>query len=113
MQRTIEKLTRADLVIVVQNLCASMGPEGDIKLERAMAELEYQKERMRMLRAEEAAKRAAMARSRIVEILAPYDGMRFIDIPTEALTQAAEAEKEADAAEREWKKIMKENRRPA
>lgn len=113
MQRKIEQLTRADLVFVVRNLCAAMGPEGDIKLERAIAELDYQKEKMRLLQAEEAAKRAAVARGRIIEILAPYDGMKFIDIPTEALTQAAKAEEEANAAEEEWERIMKKSRHPA
>lgn len=109
----LNKLTKADLIWVIQRVCTAMGADGDIRLSRAIVELDYQREKERIEQAEEAAQRAATARKRIIEILGPYDGMRFMEIPTEALERAAEAEEEAAAADKEWEKIMREKRRPA
>lgn len=110
MQR-IERLNKADLLWVVRRMCADMGPEGDIKLQRAMSELDYRREQALIKKADDAARRANTARKRIIDILAPYDKMSFLDIPTEVLEQAAAAEQEATAADKEWEKLMGIGRR--
>ena len=107
----LNKLSKADLIWVVQRMITAMGADGEIRLSRAMLELDYQKEQDLVKRAEDAAGRAAMARKRIVEILTPYDVMPFIDIPIDALELAAAAKQEAADADKEWEKIMCVGRR--
>lgn len=103
--KRLEQMTRADLIWMIRYI-GQKSAEGDILIQRAMEELRFWQEQKRIDRAREAAERANAAHKRIIEILSPYDGMRLIDIPREAMLQAAEAEQEAAAADREWDRLM-------
>lgn len=103
--KRLDQMTRADLIWMIGYI-GQKSAEGDILIQRAMAELHFQQEQKRIDQARAAAERATAAHKRIIDILAPYDGIRLIDIPREAMLQAAAAEQEAAAADREWDRLM-------
>ena len=76
----------------------------------ALEDLRYAKELARLEQADAQLRKASDARLRYIEILKPYDGMRFIDIPMEVLEAADRAMNEAQAADRKWERLMQGGR---
>ena len=72
----------------------------------ALRELECKRERARLDKADELAKTAKKYADEYCAIMKPYDGRRFIDIPTDVLKKADAALKRSREANTQWAKLM-------
>ena len=78
----------------------------DLSLQRALNDLEWEKERDRLARADQALQASSAAYQRYIELMAPYDGMPLFDVPMDVLQQADAALAESRAANKQWAKLM-------
>lgn len=79
---------------------------GDFYIERAISELEYKKQIDRIHEAEKYSKTANEKRMAYCDLLAPYDGKPFQDIPLAVLSKAEKLMKEARVADKKYMKLM-------
>ena len=100
--------TKAELLWVIQR--AREHSLGSINgyIDHALSDLRFQRAEDRLKRAEELSKEADQARGKFVELMRPYDGKRYMDIPRNILEAAKAAIQRADKLDREYLKIMRE-----
>lgn len=101
---TLQQCTRADLLFVIDRMCRHSLNKWE--LEQALNDLAHEKEIARIEEAKKYAKLANDARKEYISTLAPYDGMKLLDIPMEVLKKADALQKQAAAADRKWAKLM-------
>ena len=101
---TLEQCSKADLIFIIKRMC--MCSLGKRDLDRALADLEYEKEKAKIDEADEYAKLADKKRKAYIDLLHPYDGKKWCDIPMPVLEKAAELQRQAEAADRKWAKLM-------
>lgn len=98
--------TKADLLWVIEQLCDRYLFDGEFYLERTLSALSFKKEQDRLDQARKYAETTDTARKRWVDLMAPYDGWRIIDIPIDVIQQADAAMQEAKAADNKWRQLM-------
>lgn len=103
---TLSDCTKTDLLWVINQLCSRCLFDGEYCLEQTLTDLFFKKEQDRLDRAREYAEIADTARKRWVELMAPYDGWRLLDIPVDVIRQADAAMQEAKDADNKWRQLM-------
>ena len=96
--------TKADLLWIIKAMCKY--DLSDPSLQRALNDLEWEKERDRLARADQALQTASAASQRYIELLKPYEGMPLLEVPMDVLQQADAALAESRAANKQWAKLM-------
>lgn len=96
--------TKADLFWIIKQICKD--ELSDHRLQWALNDLEWEKERDRLARADQALQASSAAFQRYVELLKPYEGMPLMDVPMDILQQADAAMAESRAANKQWAKLM-------
>ena len=96
--------TKADLLWIIKQICKD--ELSDHRLQWALNDLEWEKERERLDRADQLAKTARDASKRYIELIKPYEGMPLTDVPMDVLKQADAALAESRAANAKWAKLM-------
>ena len=96
--------TKADLLWIIKTMCKY--DLSDLSLQRALNDLEWEKEQDRLARADQALQTASAASQRYIELLKPYEGMPLMDVPMDILQQADAAMAESRAANKQWAKLM-------
>lgn len=103
----LQDCTKKELLFVIRTAKKYGLGSFDFAIDRALNDLEYQREKSRIKKAEELSKVAHDARMEYIEILSPYDGKRLIDIPEDVLVKADQARQKAQKADEQWMKLMK------
>ena len=80
----------------------------DYYIESALGNVEYERNKKKLNRAEELTRLSSEKRNAYIELLKPYEGMKYADIPFDVLNKASALIKEAEKADKEYDKIMKE-----
>lgn len=96
--------TKADLLWIIKTMCKY--DLSDLSLQRALNDLEWEKERDRLARADQALQASSVAYQRYIELMAPYEGTPLMDVPMDVLKQADAAMAESRAANKQWAKLM-------
>lgn len=96
--------TKADLLWIIKQICKD--ELSDHRLQWALTDLEYEKERERLDRADQALQASSAAYQSYIELMAPYDGASLTDVPMDVLKQADAALAESRAANKQWAKLM-------
>ena len=96
--------TKADLLWIIKAMCKYA--LSDLSLQRALNDLEWEKERDRLARADQALQTASAASQRYIEFLIPYEGMPLLEVSMDVLKQADAALAESRAANAQWAKLM-------
>lgn len=96
--------TKADLLWIIKQICKD--ELSDHRLQWALNDLEYEKERERLVRADQALQTASAASQRYIELLKPYEGMPLLEVPMDVLQQADAALAESHTANKQWAKLM-------
>lgn len=96
--------TKADLIWIIKTICKE--ELSDFRLQCALNDLEQEKERKRLDRADQALQASSAASQRYIELLKPYEGMPLLDVPMDVLKKADAAMAEYRAANRQWAKLM-------
>ena len=96
--------TKADLLWIIKTMCKY--DLSALSLQRALNDLEWEKERDRLARADQALQASSAAYQRYIELIKPYEGMPLTDVPMDVLKQADAAMAESRAANKQWAKLM-------
>ena len=96
--------TKADLLWIIKAMCKYDLSDRNLRL--ALNDLEYEKERKRFDRADQALQTASAASQRYIELLKPYEGMPLTEVPRDVWRQADAALAESRAANKQWAKLM-------
>lgn len=96
--------TKVDLLWIIKQICKD--ELSDHRLQWALNDLEYEKERERLDCAKQLLQVSSAASQRYIELLKPYEGMPLIEVPMDVLQQADAALAESTAANKQWAKLM-------
>ena len=102
---TLQQCTKAELLWVIDRACKHNLSDWAIKA--ALNDLELEKIRKSMDEADQLREFAYEKRMEYIELMKPYDGWKFIDIPLDVLEKAQAAMDQAQEADRKWEKLMR------
>ena len=106
---TLKDCTKEELIYCINYIAGRIGLlKKDYYIESALGEVEYRRNKKKLDRAEELTKLSGEKRSEYIELLKPYNGMKYADIPFDVLNKASALLKEAEKVDKEYDKIMKE-----
>lgn len=104
---TLDQCTRAELIWIIDRiLYRATLTQHDYYLERALNDLQYEREKKVLAKAEELAARSIACRKEYASLLAPFAGKPMRDIPLEVLKKAQELLEQAERADRMWNRLM-------
>lgn len=101
---TLKQCTKEDLLWIIDRM-TSFGQE--FYLKEALRSLQYKKDRERIAEAEKISKLAHDKRQEYIDLLRPYDGKPWSDIPIDVLEKAEMAMKKAQSLDARWNQLMK------
>lgn len=101
----LKDCTKEELIFVIERL-QLYNPSQRHFLFRALNDVEMWREEKKLAAAEKLATLSNKKRQEYIDLLAPYEGKRLIDIPDSVLEKADAAMKEAQKADSKWNKIM-------
>jgi len=105
---TLKDCTKEELIQIVNYVAGRGLLNKNYYIESALAEVEYRRNKKKLDRCEELNQLSTKKRYAYIELLKPYDGMKYADIPLDVLTKASALMKEAQKADEEYDKIMKD-----
>jgi len=109
---TLKDCTKEELIFIIKRLqFYSLGDSYYVN--RALWDVEEERENKRYAEAKRISSYAAQKRQEYIDLLAPYEGKRILDIPDSVIKKADAAMKAAQAADSKWNKLMGITRRKA
>ena len=99
----LERYSKADLIWIINRLAMR---NGSAELFCAVRDLQWEKEKAQLAEADRLATLSHDKRMEYINLLSPYDGMRYIDTPPDVLKKADEAMREAQTADAKWSRLM-------
>ena len=103
---TLKQCSKQELLYVIEQLKKRYRFKLDFYIDTILSDIEYQKETKKIDEAERFAKIAVSKRSEYAQLLKPYEGKTFGDIPLAVLTKASRLLKEAQKADEKYCKLM-------
>lgn len=104
---TLKQCTKDELIWLVNRIAQrNCYPNQEYEISRALNELSYEREKKRLDEAERWAKISHDKRMEYCELLKPYDGWKWIDIPLEVVNKCVELIKDAEAADKKWDELI-------
>lgn len=103
---TIKDCTKDELVYIIERLSFPHRIEKNFTIQRALTDLEYQREDKKIRDAECLRDVADKKLAEYNSIISPYIGKSFADIPDKVLKKVAAVLKEREAAEDKWMRLM-------
>ena len=101
--KDLKKYSKDDLIWII-NRMSSFGRGW--YLDEALHELEHQKELEVIREAERVSALASKYRQEYIDLLMPYDGKPWSEIPISTLEKAETAMKKARSYDKQWNKLM-------
>lgn len=106
---TLRDCTKEELIYVCNYIAGRIGLHNkDYYIESALCEVEYERNKKKLDRAEEFSQLSTKKRQEYINLLKPYEGKKYIDIPFDVLSKASALIKEAEKADKEYDKILAE-----
>lgn len=106
---SLSKYTKEELIDILCQLAFHVDPfQNAGHLKRAIGDVEYERQMARIDKAHDHAERAFKARNEAFELLQPYEGKKYSDIPNNVRTKIAACIRRAEREEAAWEKLSKE-----
>lgn len=96
--------TKQELMFIVRRLQEHCLDDGRY-LQRIFADLQFQRDQRKDKEIDRLLDVSIEKHKQYFEILLPYEGMRYSDVPEDILAAAKQASDESEAAFRKWKKL--------
>lgn len=105
----LKDCTKEELIYCVNYIAGRIGMHNkDYYIESALGNVEYERKKKKLDKSEEFIQISSKKRNEYIALLKPYEGKKYADIPFEVLKKASALMKEAEKADKEYDKIMKE-----
>lgn len=101
---TINECTKEELKIIIERLTVL----DKYRLNTILNEIEYDRVKVKLNTAERWSEVADSCRQKYVEFLKKHEGKKLIDIPVNEIKEAEQCLKDAERADREYNRLMKE-----
>lgn len=101
----LEKFSKADLIWIIKRM--QVYHLGDMHFNRALEDLEFDKEERALQETDQQIQIAHDARVEYLNIMKPYTGCPIGEIPDQVLIDAGNALKRAEEADKKWAKLSK------
>lgn len=101
----LKDCTKAELIFVIKRLQMYSLSDGHY-IQLALRDVEAERDRRKFDEAKRLSNYSFQKRQEYIDLLAPYDGKRLVDIPDSVFNKASAAMREAEKADRKWNKIM-------
>ena len=106
---TLKDCTKEELMHIINYITGRYFPTNkDYYIESALGEVKYQRDKKKLDKAEELNKLSTKKRYEYIDLLKPYEGKKYIDIPFDVLNKASALIREAEKADKEYDKILAE-----
>lgn len=103
---TINECTIDELKIIIERL--TFFENDKYRLNTILNEIEYDRVKEKLNTAERWSEVADSCRQKYVEFLKKHEGKKLIDIPVNEIKEAEQCLKDAERADREYNRLMKE-----
>lgn len=107
---TLNQCTKEELIFIINSMarrnCFSQ-EQIQITIDRHLSDVVYQRQRKLLTEADNWNKIAADCRQQYLNILAPYDGKKLIDVPMDIIKKADALLKDAQYADRKWDECIR------
>lgn len=101
---TLKDCTKEELIFIIKRLqFYSLSDSHYVNL--ALRDVEEERENKKLAEAKRLSKYSAQKRQEYIDLLAPYEGKRILDIPDSVIKKADSAMKAAQAADKKWNKL--------
>lgn len=105
----LAKYTKDELIEILNEVVFLADPfQRNGYLERAMGEARYKRQMRLIEKAHEHAENSFKARSEGLELLKPYEGMKYSEVPLVTLNKANACMKRAQKEDAAWERLQKE-----
>lgn len=106
---TLKDCTKEELIYCVNYIAGRIGLlNKNYYIESALGEVKYQRDKKKLNRAEELNQISTQKRKEYINLMKPYEGKKYTDIPLDVLNTAMGLMGEAQKADKEYDKIMKD-----
>lgn len=106
---TLKDCTKEELIYMVNYIAGRVGVQNkDYYIKLALGEVAYSREKKKLDRAEELNQLSARKRNEYINLMKQYGGKSGVDVPLDVFKKALALLEEAQKADKEWEKIMKE-----
>lgn len=102
---TLTNCTKEELIFIIERL-QLYNPTQTHFVQRALNDVEMRREEKKFDEAKKISAYSHQKRQEYIDLLAPYEGKRLVDIPASVLEKADAAMREAQKADCRWNKIM-------
>ena len=102
---TLGDCTKADLLWIIKYMIR-FGGSDDYYLQRALNQLWYEKEKQRIDEGDKYLEISNAKLSEYFSLMQQHQGKSFLEIPDGVLEKAAQLLKEAEAADKKWRKSL-------
>lgn len=107
---TLNQCTKEELIFIINRVvgrhCFSE-EQRQSEIDRHLSDVVYQRQQKLLKEADNWNKIAADCRRQYLDVLAPYDGKKFIDIPIDVIQKANSLLKDAQYADRKWDECIR------
>lgn len=103
---TLNDCTKSELLTIIDRLKRRFRSNGEYYLLCALHDVESKREHAKLDKADEIAELANQKRQEYIDLMLPYEGKSFGDIPFPVLSKARTALAEAHKLDKEWNKLM-------
>lgn len=110
---TLKDCTKEELIFIIKRLQFYSLSGDSYYVDRALRDVEDERESKRFAEAKRLSSYAAQKRQEYIDLLAPYEGKRILDIPDSVIKKADAAMKAAREADSKWNKLMGITKRKA
>ena len=101
---TLKSCTKEELIFIIQRLTIF----DKHSLESALIDVEYDRVKKKLAEAERWAQVADSCRTKYIEFLKKYEGIKLTDVPIGEIKEAEECLKNAERADKAYDRLMKE-----
>lgn len=103
---TLQQCTKKELLYIFEQLPQRYMFKLDYYINSILSDIEYQRETKKIDEAGKFADIAFSKRKEYAQLLKPYEGKKFADVPMDILKKADSLMKEVQKADKEYRKLM-------
>lgn len=107
---TLNQCTKEELIFIINRMARRhcyTDQQMKCEIDRHLSDVVYRRQETMLKEAENWCKISHDCRLKYIDVLAPYDGKKLIDIPVDVIKEAEMFLKDAQYADKKWEECMR------